>query len=449
MDLFADQRRRNVQQAAPLAVRMRPRTLDEVVGQRHFLGQGMLLRRMIDADRLMSLIFYGPPGTGKTTLGRLIAEATQSHFEFLNASSAGVKEVRAVLDASRGRLESGGPRTLLFLDELHRFNKAQQDILLGDVEDGVIVLVGATTENPFFAINSALISRSQIFQFSPLDAADVETLLRRAIADEEHGYGKLDLRVDDAAVAHWVTTSDGDARRALTALEIAVRSNKSKHIDLDTAEQSIQRKALTYDKLGDGHYDHASALIKSMRGGDPDAAVYWLARMLEAGEDPRFIARRVAIFASEDVGNADPQAIQVAAAAYDLVLKIGLPECQLTLAQAVLYMATADKSRASTNAIGAASRDVREARTLPVPKKLRDAHYAGSKRFGHGKAAAEEEYFGVEAVYYEPADSGHEREVKRRIDQFRTPPTTLASAAEQPDVDAPREDVTGEANSPD
>ena len=375
---------------------------------------------MIDADRLMSLIFYGPPGTGKTTLGRLIAEATKSHFAFLNASSAGVKEVRAVLEASRGRLESGGPRTLLFLDELHRFNKAQQDILLGDVEDGVIVLVGATTENPFFAINSALVSRSQIFQFAPLDEADVGTLLRRAIADEDNGFGKLNLQVDDAAIAHWVTTSDGDARRALTALEIAVRSSKSAPIDLDAAEQSIQRKALTYDKLGDGHYDHASALIKSMRGGDADAAVYWLARMLEAGEDPRFIARRVAIFASEDVGNADPEAIQVAAAAYDLVLKIGLPECQLTLAQAVLYMATADKSRASTNAIAAASRDVREARTLPVPKTLRDAHYPGAQRLGHGKAAADEgEYFGVKAVYYEPADSGYEKTVRERVEKFR------------------------------
>ena len=418
MDLFADQRRKNVEQAAPLAVRMRPRTLDEVVGQRHFLGEGMLLRRMIDADRLMSLIFYGPPGTGKTTLGRIIAEATQSHFEFLNASSAGVKEVRVVLEAARGRLESGGARTLLFLDELHRFNKAQQDILLGDVEDGVIVLVGATTENPFFAINSALISRSQIFQFAPLDEADVETLVRRAIADEDHGYGKLGLEVDDAAIAHWTKTSDGDARRALTALEIAVRSNKSKRIDLDVAEQSIQRKALTYDKLGDAHYDHASALIKSMRGGDPDAAVYWLARMLEAGEDPRFIARRVAIFASEDVGNADPQAIQVAAAAYDLTLKLGMPECQLTLAQAVLYMATADKSRASTNAIGKASSDVREMRTLPVPKKLRDAHYGGSKRLGHGAAATGEDdadYFGVDAVYYEPADSGHESAIRQRL----------------------------------
>ena len=437
MDLFADQRRRNVEKAAPLAVRMRPRALNEVVGQRHFLGEGMLLRRMIDADRLMSLIFYGPPGTGKTTLGRLIAEATKSHFEFLNASSAGVKEVRAVLDGARGRLESGGPRTLLFLDELHRFNKAQQDILLGDVEDGVIVLVGATTENPFFAINSALVSRSQIFQFAPLDAADVETLLRRAIADGEHGYGKLDLRVDDAAIAHWVTTSDGDARRALTALEIAVRSSKTKRIDidLDTAEQSIQRKALNYDKLGDAHYDHASALIKSMRGGDPDAAVYWLARMLEAGEDPRFIARRIAIFASEDVGNADPKAIQVAAAAYDLVLKIGLPECHLTLAQAVLYMATADKSRASTTAISRASADVRDLRTLPVPKRLRDAHYAGAERLGHGKPGEEEgEYFGVNAVYYEPADSGYEKVIGDRVNVFR-------AGTEEPDPSPTRDDA--------
>ena len=431
MDLFADQRRANVDRVAPLAVRMRPRTLDEVVGQRHFLAPGMLLRRMVEADRLMSLIFYGPPGTGKTTLGRVIADATDCHFELLNASSAGVKEVRGVLDAARGRLESGGPRTLFFLDELHRFNKAQQDILLGDVEDGVIVLVGATTENPFFAVNSALVSRSQIFQFTPLDEADVADLLRRAIGDEERGYGKLGLTVEDDAIQHWATTSDGDARRALTALEVAVRSSDSRHVTLAVAEQSIQRKALVYDKLGDAHYDHASALIKSMRGGDADAAVYWLARMLEAGEDPRFVARRLAIFASEDVGNADPMAIQVAAACYDLVLKLGLPEGRLTLAQTVLYLATADKSRASNDAMAKASADVRDARTLPVPKRLRDAHYAGAATLGHGKdAGGDADYFGVDAVYYEPADSGHERVIRNKVDAFRAAPAELDVASD-------------------
>jgi putative ATPase len=359
---------------------------------------------------------------------------------------------------------------VLFLDELHRFNKAQQDILLGDVETGVIILIGATTENPFFSINSALISRSQIFQFAPLSEDDILALLRRAIADEGRGYGKLNLTVDEDALRHWVTTSDGDARRALTALEIAVVSqqrsgatacpageavsahsrNRSTaspageavapavdpiHITLDVAEQSIQRKALVYDRLGDQHYDHASAFIKSMRGSDPDAAVYWLARMLESGEDPRFIARRIAIFASEDIGNADPQAIQVAAAAYDLVLKLGLPECQLTLAQAVTYMASAPKSRASNDAIAEASADVRDARTLPVPKRLRDAHYAGAAKLGHGKdaASADEDYFGVDATYYRPTDRGHEARIAQRLAQLNQQRQRLADHQGEPD----------------
>lgn len=430
MDLFADQRRRNVERAMPLAARMRAKTLDEFVGQRHFLGEGMLLRRLIEADRLASLLFYGPPGTGKTTLGHLIADRTQSTFVQLNAASASVKDVRAALDAARAQLEAGGARTLLFLDEIHRFNKAQQDVLLGDVEAGIIILVGATTENPFFAVNSALVSRSQIFQFTPLSEEDIKAVLRRAVADKERGFGKREVRLSDAALDHWATTSDGDARRALSALEVAVLSQPADdgvvEIDLEAAEQSIQRKAVLYDKLGDQHYDHASALIKSMRGSDPDAAIYWLARMLEAGEDPRFIARRIAIFASEDVGNADPQAIQVASAAFDLVTRLGLPEGQLTLSQAVLYMATAPKSRAATTAIGRASADVREMRTLPVPKKLKDAHYAGAKRLGHGpttpttKAAKGEEeadYFGVEATYYEPTDQGYEASIRERMDR--------------------------------
>ncbi|MEL7238347.1 MAG: replication-associated recombination protein A, partial [Planctomycetota bacterium] len=389
-DLFADQRRQQLEKALPLAARMRPRTLDEFAGQQHFLGEGKLLRRMIDADRLTSLLFYGPPGTGKTTLGRIIAHATASEFEHLNAAQANVKEVRAVLDEACERLENGGARTLLFLDELHRFNKNQQDILLGDVESGVITLIGATTENPFFAVNSALVSRSQIFQFQPLKEDDVRRLLKRAVADDERGFGKLDLTVTEDALNHLTVIADGDARRALTGLEIAVVSQqkageKSITIDLGVAEESMQRKAVLYDRLGDQHYDHASALIKSMRASDPDSAVYWLARMLDAGEDPRFIARRVAIFASEDIGNADPRAVQVASSCYDLTLKLGLPECQLTLSQAVLYMATAPKSRASTRAIGAATTDVREARTIPVPLKWRDAHYAGAKQLGHGK----------------------------------------------------------------
>ncbi len=432
MDLFAGQRADNRNRAQPLPVRMRPRTLDEFVGQRHFLGEGKLLRRLIDADRLTSLLFYGPPGTGKTTLAQLIAGRTDSRFVELNAAATSVKEVRQVLEDALRHLEDAGGRTVLFLDEIHRFNRAQQDVLLGDVEDGVITLIGATTENPFFAVNSALVSRSQIFQFEAIDEADIAALLRRAVADAERGFGKLKLSVDDAAVVHWARICDGDARRALMALEVAVLSQLKQQegsedgeairIDLDVAEQSAQRKALVFDPTGDAHYDLASALIKSMRASDPDAAVYWLARLLESGEDIRFIARRVGIFASEDVGNADPRAVQVAASCFELVHKIGLPEAQLTLAQAVLFMATAPKSRASTSAIDAALKDVREARTRPVPRRLRDAHYAGAAALGNGPAASyandpasDREYLGVDATYYRPTDSGYERIIAERL----------------------------------
>jgi putative ATPase len=438
MDLFAESRKKNLAAAAPLAVRMRPRTLDEFVGQQHFLGPGKLLRRMLEADRLSSVIFYGPPGTGKTTLASLIANSSKSHFEQLNAAGVGVKEVRKVLDDARARLETSGGRTVLFLDEIHRFNRAQQDILLPDVENGLILLVGATTENPFFSVNSPLVSRSQIFQFAPISEDDIKALVRRAIADKERGFGKLNLRVDDDAIGHWALTSDGDARRALNALEIAVLSLVAEttdhgqrttdapvHITLAVAEESIQRKAIVYDPIGDEHYDAASALIKSMRGSDPDAAVYWVARMLEAGEDPRFVARRIAILASEDIGNADPHAIVVAAAAFDIVERIGMPEAQLTLGQAAIYMATAPKSNASAMAIWGAMADVREGRTIPVPKHLRDTHYQGSKRLGHGEGYqyahdheggyVKQDYLGVDKRYYTPTDRGFEAEIARRL----------------------------------
>ena len=438
MDLFADTRKKNLAGVAPLAVRMRPRTLDEFAGQHHFLGPGKLLRRMLEADRLTSVIFYGPPGTGKTTLAHLIAIYTKSEFVEVNAAAVGVKEVRAILESAKERLAAGGKRTVLFLDEIHRFNRAQQDILLSDVEAGLILLVGATTENPFFAVNSPLISRSQIFQFSVLTEDEIRLLLRRAIADKERGYGKIPIDIVPEAIDLWATKSDGDARRALMALEVAVLSqqqqeNKSAaiRIDLDVAEQSIQRKAIVYDGTGDEHYDAASALIKSMRGSDPDAAVYWLARMLEAGEDPRFIARRVAILASEDIGNADPRAISVAAAAFDIVEKIGMPEAQLTLSQAVIYMATAPKSNASALAIWAASKDVKEGRTLPVPKHLKDTHYQGAKRLGHGKGylyshdfpegIVEQDYLGVDKVYYDPVNRGYEAEIRKRFGQQAQP----------------------------
>jgi putative ATPase len=467
MDLFGDVRKKNFQQVAPLAVRMRPRTLDEFVGQQHFLSAGKLLRRMLEADRLTSVIFYGPPGTGKTTLASLIAGYTRSHFESVNAAAVGVKEVRQILDSAKERLANSGQRTVLFLDEIHRFNRAQQDILLPDVEAGLILLAGATTENPFFAVNSPLISRSQIFQFSPISEEDIRTLIRRAIADKERGFGALNIRLDDDALNLWATMSDGDARRALMALEVAVLSMEKEgtkaprhegtegtetttpssslptsvpwslraspiHITLDVAEQSIQRKAIVYDATGDEHYDAASALIKSMRGSDPDAAVYWVARMLEAGEDPRFIARRIAILASEDIGNADPQAIQVASAAFDIVEKIGMPEAQLTLGQAAIYMACAPKSNASAMAIWSAMKDVKEGRTLPVPKHLKDTHYKGAKRLGHGegyryahddpRGYVEQDYLGVDKTYYHPSEHGTEAEMKKRLEQWRADP---------------------------
>ena len=430
--LWQEKLKANRAAAEPLAVRMRPRTLDEFVGQAHFLGPGKMLRRMLAADRITSVIFYGPPGTGKTTLAELIAATTKRHFEQANAAATGVKEVRAVLDDARRRLEHDGQRTIFFLDEIHRFNRAQQDVLLGDVERGVITLIGATTENPFFAINSPLVSRSQIFQFEPLTEQQIAMILRRAIDDAERGYGSLALNVTDEAIEHWATVSDGDARRALSALEIAVLSSMDEArsagqeqatitIDRDAAEQSIQRKAIVYDATGDEHYDAASALIKSMRGSDPDAAIYWLARMLEAGEDPRFIARRVAILASEDIGNADPRAISVAAAAYEITERVGMPECQLTLGQAVIYMATAPKSNASAMAIWTAMSDVRHNRTIPVPRHLRDGHYKGAKRLGNAtdyayahdseKGYVEQDYLGVDKTYYTPTQRGYEKRI--------------------------------------
>ncbi len=412
---------------------MRPRSLDEFVGQDHLLGSGKLLRRMLEADRLTSVIFYGPPGTGKTTLARLIAAYTQRHFEQANAAGVGVKDVRRVLDDARHRLELDGRRTIFFLDEIHRFNRAQQDVLLEDVEAGIVTLIGATTENPFFTINSPLVSRSQIFQFQPLGERQIGELIHRAVRDPDRGFGKLDIHITDEAVAHWTKISDGDGRRALTALEIAVLSGGAATpdgkprtpapilIDLDVAEQSIQQKAVVYDADGDQHYDTISALIKSMRGSDPDAAVYWLAKMLTAGEDPRFIARRIAILASEDIGNADPRAIQIAAAAYDITERIGMPECQLTLGQAVIYMATAPKSNASAKAIWSAMDDVKTGRTVPVPRHLRDAHYAGAKRLEHGKGYqyahdgeggfVDQDYLGVDKKYYEPTQRGYEQRI--------------------------------------
>jgi putative ATPase len=410
---------------------MRPQTLDEVVGQQHFLGPGKMLRRMLQADRISSLIFYGPPGTGKTALAHVIALHTHSKFVALNAVATGVKEVREVLAQARTDLETQGQRTILFLDELHRFNKAQQDLLLPDVEEGVVVLIGATTQNPFFAINSALLSRSQVFTFQPLSRDDIKALIHRALLDKERGLGEVPVNLHDNALKFLAEMSDGDARRALTALEIGVLSISERPVEytLDVAQESIQRKMLDYDPTGDTHYDVASAFIKSMRGSDPDAAVYWLARMLESGEDPRFIARRVVICASEDVGNADPQALVVAAAAVQATEFVGLPECQLALSQAVTYIATAPKSNAATMAIMKAREDVQQGRTLAVPDHLRDSHSASAAERGkhaeyeyshdHDGGWVDQEYLGQKRVYYEPTDRGYEAVIKQRMDELK------------------------------
>lgn len=434
-DLWAERRAGELKAVEPLAVRMRPRDLSEFAGQEHFLGEGKLLRRMLEADRMTSVIFHGPPGTGKTTLAELMAGYTQRHFERANAATIGVKEVRFVLEEAVGRLTQGGKKTILFLDEIHRFNRAQQDVLLGDVERGSITLVGATTENPYFSVNSALISRSAVFGFEPLGEGDIEKVLRRAIEDEERGYGGMALKVSDEAIEHWAVRCDGDARRALTALEIAVMSCGGEdggvvEIDLEIAAESIQEKAIEYDGTGDSHYDAISAFIKSMRGSDPDAAVYWLARMLAAGEDPMFIARRIAILASEDIGNADPRALMVASSAYLVTERVGMPECQLTLAQAAIYMASAPKSNRSALAIWEAMGDVKANRTLPVPKHLRDGHYSGAKKMGHGvgyeyahnseKGWVDQDYLGVDKVYYEPSGRGYEVRIREFFEWLKS-----------------------------
>jgi putative ATPase len=437
MDLFDDIRKKNRLAAAPLAVKMRPRNLKEFLGQDHFLGEGKLLRRMLQADRVTSAIFYGPPGTGKTTLAQIIANETSAHFEQVNAAGVGVKEIREILSAARQRLETSGARTVLFVDELHRFSRSQQDVLLSDVENGLVILLAATTENPFFAVNTPLLSRSQIFRFESLSFEDVIELLRRAIADRERGFGAFTIDIDDDALGHIANAADGDARKALTALEIAVLSQSTGdnpkapiRIDRAIAEESVQQKIVRYDRTGDDHYDQISAFIKSIRGSDPDAAIYWLASMLEAGEDPRFIARRLVIAAAEDIGNANPQALILAQAAADATNFIGVPECQLPLAQATIYLACSEKSNSATVAIGAARKDVREQATIPVPKHLRDAHYAGADQLEHGKdyqyphdhadAFVDQDYLGVDKTYYTPTLRGAERLLADYIEKLKS-----------------------------
>lgn len=411
---------------------MRPRDLSEFAGQEHILGPGKLLRRSIETDRFMSLVLYGPPGAGKTALAHLIAERSKAHFVSLNAVTAGVADIRRVAQEAAGERERSGKRTLLFIDEIHRFTRVQQDALLPDVERGNITLIGASTQNPFFAIIPALSSRSQIFEFKPLKDEDIRSILLRALADRERGFGALAVTLTDEAREFIIARSGGDARRALNALELGALSTQPGPdgvvlYDLHTAEESIQKKALVYDE--DEHYDTISAFIKSMRGSDPDAALYWMAKMITAGEDPLFIARRIVIAASEDVGNADPRAIFVATAAYQAVERIGMPEGMIPLAQAATYVASAPKSNASYLGIKAAMKDIEEGAVMPVPDHLKDASYKGAARLGRGKGYkyphdfsghyVHQEYLPQKRVYYRPTEQGEEKRIKERLAGLR------------------------------
>jgi putative ATPase len=409
--------------------------MDEFVGQQHILGPGQLLRRAIEADRVQSVIFYGPPGTGKTSLAQIIARQTRSRFERLSGVESNVADMRRVLATAANRLANAGESTTLFIDEIHRFNKAQQDVLLPDVEAGVVRLIGATTHNPFFFVNAPLVSRSQIFELRPLGEAEIVRLLERALEDAERGLGHLKPAVEPAALQHLGKVSDGDARKALNSLEIAALTTAPQpdgtiRITLDVAEQCIQKKAVVYDADGDAHYDTISAFIKSVRGSDADASLYWLAKMIHAGEDPRFITRRLMILAAEDIGLADPLALAITVAAHQAAEFVGWPEARLPVAEATLYLATAPKSNSAISAIDAALADVQAGRTLPVPDHLRDAHYRGAARLGHGSGYdyahdhpghfVGQDYLGAARRYYEPTTEGFEKQIRERVEQWRS-----------------------------
>ena len=438
MDLFEYMRQQQKESESPLASRMRPTTLEEVVGQQHIIGKDKLLYRAIKADKISSIIFYGPPGTGKTTLAKVIANTTSAEFMQINAPSAGKKDMEEVVAKAKDNQGMFNKKTILFIDEIHRFNKGQQDYLLPYVEDGTIVLIGATTENPYFEVNGALLSRSVIFELKKLSNDDIKELLRRAVTDVEKGMGSYNAKIDEDALDFLADVSNGDARAALTAIELGVlTTDRSEdgiiHIDINVASECIQKRVISYDKTGDNHYDTISAFIKSMRGSDPDAAVYYLARMLYAGEDVRFIARRIMILASEDIGNADPMAMVVAAACAQEVERVGMPESQIILAQAVTYMASAPKSNAAYEAIAKAMTCVKETKTPPIPTHLQDTHYKSAGKLGHGvgyKYAhaypnhyVKQQYLpdGLEdESFYEPSDNGYEATIKEYFRKIKS-----------------------------
>ncbi|GFI10541.1 putative AAA domain-containing protein [Lachnospiraceae bacterium] len=436
MDLFDYMRKNTLEQEAPLASRLRPRSLEEIVGQRHILGNDKLLYRAIKADKLSSLIFYGPPGTGKTTIARVIANTTKASFTQLNATVAGKKDMEAVVSQAKDNLGMYGRKTILFVDEIHRFNKGQQDYLLPFVEDGTVILIGATTENPYFEVNGALISRSVVFELKALEPGDVKELIRRAVYDVERGMGAYGAEITEDAAEFLADIAGGDARAALNAVELGVLTTEKEedgkiHLTREVISECIQKRVVRYDKTGDNHYDTISAFIKSMRGSDPDAAVYYLAKMIYAGEDERFIARRIMICASEDVGNADPMALTVAVSAAQAVERIGFPEAQIILAQAAAYVACAPKSNSAVNAIGKAMESVKSRRTS-VPVHLQDAHYPGAKKLGHGTGYkyahdypnhyVEQQYLPSEIegeIFYEPSENGYEREIREYFKKIK------------------------------
>ena len=439
MDLFDFMRENTMDKESPLASRLRPATLDEVVGQQHIIGKDKLLYRAIKADKLGSVIFYGPPGTGKTTLAKVIANTTSADFKQINATVAGKKDMEEIVKEARDSLGMFGRKTILFVDEIHRFNKGQQDYLLPFVEDGPLTLIGATTENPYFEVNGALLSRSRVFELKPLEREDIRELIRRAVYDRDKGMGAYNAVIDEEAMNFLADVANGDARAALNAVELGIMTTERDaadgkiHIDIDVAQECIQKRVVRYDKDGDNHYDTISAFIKSMRGSDPDAAVYYLARMLYAGEDMKFIARRIMICAAEDVGNADPQALVVAVAAAQAAERIGLPEAQIILSQAVTYVASAPKSNAACNAVFEALEAVRSSKTMPVPVHLQDAHYKGAAKLGHGQGYlyahdfpnhyVKQQYLpdGMEErVFYRPTENGYEKKIKEHMEFIRS-----------------------------